>query len=79
MSPPRVVRLVLDTSGMRFTRVDVLDQNFAAADEPTSGTIAGREFVYVANSQWDKHDGAGSLIPGKTLTPPKLLAIPLPP
>jgi len=79
VSPPRVVRFVLDASGTRFTRADVLDQNFAAADEPTIGTIAGHEFVYVANSQWDKHDAAGSPIPGKALTPPKLLAIPLPP
>jgi len=79
VSPARVVRFSLDAAGTRFTRVDVLDQNFAVADEPTIGTLAGREFVYVANSQWDKHDASGTPIPGKTLTPPKLLAIPLPP
>ena len=79
VSPARIIRFVLDASGTRFTRVEVLDQNLAVADEPTIGTIAGGEFVYVANSQWDKHDAAGTPIPGKTLTPPKLLAIPLPP
>jgi sugar lactone lactonase YvrE len=79
VSPARIVRFILDATGTQFDRVDVLDQNVGVADEPTIGTIAGREFVYVANSQWDKHDAAGTPIPGKTLTPPKLLAIPLPP
>jgi sugar lactone lactonase YvrE len=79
VSPARVVRFVLDARGTRFTRADVLDQNSTVADEPTIGTIVGREFVYVANSQWDKHDAAGTPLPGKTLTRPKLLALPLPP
>jgi sugar lactone lactonase YvrE len=79
VSPARVVRFVLDPAGTRFTRVDVLDQNISVADEPTIGTIAGGEFVYVANSQWDKHDEKGNPLTGKTLTPPKLLAVPLPP
>jgi sugar lactone lactonase YvrE len=79
VSPARIVRFVLDANGTRFTRVDVLDQNFAVADEPTIGTIAGSEFVYVANSQWDKHDSKGNPLPGKSLAQPKLLAVPLPP
>jgi sugar lactone lactonase YvrE len=79
VSPARIVRFVLDVSGTRFIRADVLDQNYAIADEPTIGTIANGEFVYVANSQWDKHDAAGNPLPGRSLTPPKLLAIPLPP
>lgn len=79
VTPARIIRLVLDSSGTRFTRVEVLDQNRVVADEPTIGTIAGREFVYVANSQWDKHDAAGKPLAGKTLTAPKLLAVPLPP
>jgi hypothetical protein len=79
VSPARIVRFMLDPSGTRFTRADVLDQNFAVADEPTIGTIAGREFVYVANSQWDKHDHQGNPIAGKSLTRPQLLALPLPP
>jgi sugar lactone lactonase YvrE len=79
VSPARVVRFVLDATGTRFTRADVLDQNVAVADEPTIGTIAGHEFVYVANSQWEKHDAAGTPIPGKPLARPTLLAVPLPP
>ena len=79
VTPARVVRFILDAAGTRFTRVDVLDQNVGVADEPTIGTIAGREFVYLANSQWDKHDAAGTPSRGRTLTRPTLLAIPLPP
>jgi hypothetical protein len=35
-------------------------------------------FVYVANSQWDKHDATGRRIPAVPLTAPILLAVPLP-
>lgn len=78
VSPARIVRFVLDGAGRRFLRADVLDQNSAVADEPTIGTIVGNEFVYVANSQWLKHDQTGKRVPKKPLTIPRLLAVPLP-
>jgi sugar lactone lactonase YvrE len=76
--PARVVYFALDKTGNRFTSATVIDQNSAMADEPTIGTILGSDFVYVANSQWEKHDAAGQRIPSKRLTPPLLLAVPLP-
>jgi DNA-binding beta-propeller fold protein YncE len=78
VSPARVTRFVLDASGRRIVRADVLDRNSAVADEPTIGTIAGGSFVYVANSQWEKHDGVGGRVLTRPLTPPVLLAVPLP-
>ena len=69
---------MLDQSGARIQRLDVLDRNFAVADEPTIGTILGNEFVYVANSQSAKFDEKGKRRPGGTLSPTVLLAVPLP-
>jgi hypothetical protein len=78
VSPARITRFVLDDSGRRIVRADVLDRNSAVADEPTIGTIDGRSFVYVANSQWEKHDGVGRRVLARPLTRPVLLAVPLP-
>jgi sugar lactone lactonase YvrE len=76
--PARVMRFVLDASGRRIDRADLLDRNSALADEPTIGAVVGREFVYIANSQWEKHDASGHRLTSRALTPPLLLAVPLP-
>lgn len=75
--PARIVRFALSSSGDRITEAKVLDQNWEIADEPTIGTIVGKTFVYVANSQWEKYDPAMRRIPAKPLTRPRLLAVPL--
>jgi len=75
--PPRVIRFTLDASGASFSRAEVLDRN-PAADEPTIGAIVGREFVYVANSQWEKHDAAGVPRATAKLAGPVLLVLPIP-
>lgn len=79
VSPARIMRFVLDSSGRRIVRAEVLDRNSAIADEPTIGTVAGGEFVYVANSQWEKFAESGSRKSDVRLTMPILLAVPLPP
>ena len=58
-------------------RAELVDRNSAVADEPTIGTVADGEFVYVANSRWEKHDERGARIAARPLTPPLLLAVPL--
>jgi hypothetical protein len=77
--PARVMRFTLDAAGAAFTRAEVLDQRPDVADEPTIGTVVNGAFVYVANSQWDKHGDDGAELPGRTLTRPVLIAVPLPP
>jgi len=78
VEPARIMRFVLDSSGTQITRADVLDRNVAIANEPTIGTLAHGEFVYVANSQWEKYDDRGNRKPERALTAPVLLAVPLP-
>jgi len=79
VSPARVMRFYLDASGTRFTRAEIIDRNSAIADEPTIGTIAGNEFVYVANSQWEKYSETGKRDAAIPLTRPVLLSVPLSP
>jgi sugar lactone lactonase YvrE len=77
VAPARVMRFTLDASGRRIERAEVLDRNPAVADEPTIGVVVGDEFIYVANSQWEKYAPNGSRVRGTRLTAPRLLALPL--
>lgn len=73
--PPRVMRFELDSAWKRIVRADVIDRNLPVADEPTIGTIVGDDFVYVANSQWEKYDDTGARVPGTVLRRPVLLSV----
>jgi hypothetical protein len=77
VAPARIMRFVLDAAGTRIERAELLDRNTAVADEPTIGTLVGDEFVYVANSQWEKYTDGGARIPARRLTAPVLLGLPL--
>jgi sugar lactone lactonase YvrE len=79
VTPPRVMRFVLDATGGRIIRAELLDRNSTIADEPTIGAIAGREFVYVANSQWEKYGDDGVRRATGRLSLPVLLSVRLPP
>ncbi|HKN65882.1 MAG TPA: hypothetical protein VJW73_06360 [Gemmatimonadaceae bacterium] len=79
VAPARLMRFVLDRTGTRIARAELLDRNTLIADEPTIGTIVGGEFVYVANSQWEKYTESGARIPARRLTAPVLLGVPLGP
>lgn len=76
VAPARVMRFELSRDGARIDHATLLDRN-PEADEPTSGTIVGSEFVYVANSLWEKHDHKGQPRPGAVIRQPTLLAVPL--
>jgi DNA-binding beta-propeller fold protein YncE len=78
VSPARIMRFALDSTGRRIVRAELLDQNVAIADEPTIGAVVGDEFVYVANSQWEKYTGAGVRNLARRLTAPVLLGVALP-
>jgi len=77
VAPARIMRFVLDRTATRIERAELLDRNTRIADEPTIGTIAGGEFVYVANSQWEKFTESGARVPARRLTAPVLLGVPL--
>jgi sugar lactone lactonase YvrE len=78
VAPARIVRLALDAGGRRITEIAVLDRHLPIATEPTIGTVWGRSFFYVANSQWEAYDDVGRLKAGVRLEPPRILEIKLP-
>jgi sugar lactone lactonase YvrE len=78
VAPPRIVRLALDGRGRRIIGIEVIDRQLALATEPTIGTVWGKSFFYVANSQWESYDQAGRLKAGVRLEPPRILEITLP-
>lgn len=78
VNPPRVMRYVLSADGFRIERAEVLDRNLPVADEPTIGAVYWGEFVYVANSQWDKFSEKGVQLPGKPLAPVVVIGVKLP-
>ena len=79
VTPPRVVRFCLDSTGRAVRRLEVLDRNSPAADEPTLGVIVGDSLFYVATSQWDKFADAGERVAGTTLRPATVLGLGLSP
>ncbi|MFL5615911.1 MAG: SMP-30/gluconolactonase/LRE family protein [Gemmatimonadaceae bacterium] len=77
VSPARIMRFVVDATGRSIERAEVLDRNPAIADEPTIGAVVGGEFVYVANSQWEKYTDDGKRKYDRPLTAPILLGVSL--
>lgn len=62
LTPNRVARLQLDSTGRKVTSWRVLDMNRPEMDEPTNGVVANGNFYWIAASQGHLFDGR---------TPPK--------
>ena len=76
VAPHRIVRLRLDRAGGTVTAVDPLERANPAWGEPTLGTIAGNELLYVADGQWERY-AAGPIETGAPRpTPIRALALP---
>lgn len=77
--PARIVRYELSGTGMRILSARTIDRQSDIADEPTNGVMLGDDFVYIANSQWEKYDGDGQRLAAHALTAPRLLRLPVGP
>lgn len=77
VEPARVVRLVLDPAGQRIVAATTLDRRLPDADQPTIGTLAGADVLYVGNSQWEQYDDDGRRT-AKPLRPTLILRLKLP-
>lgn len=75
--PHRVLRLALTQDGTGVRSAAVLEMNHPLHDEPTLGVVAGKSFLYVANSQWGSFDKGGVIWPPERLKEPVLLRLPL--
>jgi hypothetical protein len=62
VNPQRVLRITLDEDWMRVIDVTVMAANSPLHDEITLGQIVGDDFIYVANSQWNRFNPDGSIL-----------------
>jgi sugar lactone lactonase YvrE len=74
----RVVRFSLDASGERVTGLRVIESRNPELAVPTTGTIAGSDFFYIANSQIEAlSEDDGRLKPGIKLEEVRIFRAPL--
>jgi hypothetical protein len=59
----RVVRYRLSGTGDRIVSASVLERGQPLINEPTTGTLVGSRFYYIANSQYGRLDERGALEP----------------
>lgn len=65
----RVVRYALSADGRRITRDAVLERGQPVVHQPTTGTIVGSRFYYIANSQYGRLDDRGGPLAPQPGTP----------
>ena len=75
--PHRIVRFELDRGGRRVRHATVLAAALRSFDEPTLGTVVGRRFHFVANSQWGKFGKDRKLPAAEQLRGPVVLNVSL--
>ncbi len=73
----RVVRWTLEPDGNSFSAVEILDCAHPSYRVPVGGTVAGDDYVYVANGQLDALDAGGALPAGEKLDDLVFLRLPL--
>lgn len=71
---PRVARFILDDKMARIEKMEILERRHPAYDVPTTGTIAGDDFYYIANSQVGHLEG-DHLVSPSTLQPVLILKL----
>ena len=77
IKPNRVVRLKLCSDWLVVEKLEVIEANNPAFDEPTLGVVDGDQFYFIANSQWGAISEKGQLAPAEKLRDPIILRIKL--
>ncbi len=77
-NPRRILLLALSADGGRITSVRVLENGNPEWGEPTLGTVRNRDFLYVADAQWERY-GEGGALQGEAATRPTPVRLLRPP
>lgn len=56
VTPLRCMRYFLNKDFSEITKFEIIDRKHPNFNEPTLGVIYGKEFYYIANSQWGGYD-----------------------
>jgi hypothetical protein len=77
VTPPRIVRIMLDASGIRATRVVVLERASPGLGDPTHGFVRDGRFYFIAAAGWKRFNADGT--PHKDAPPdaPLVMVLPL--
>jgi sugar lactone lactonase YvrE len=75
VTPHRVTRLELSPDGSRVLGSVPLERGHPRYQEPTLGTLVGRELYYVANSQWELFGEDGRIAEPDSLRQPVVLRL----
>ena len=60
LKPNRILRLHMSADWNQVDSVELLLRSPKLLSQPTQGTVAGDEFVFVADSQWSNLDDQGN-------------------
>jgi sugar lactone lactonase YvrE len=77
VKPERVLRLRLDAKGQRVAMVEILEMGHPDYEGPIQGVVAGKDFLYVANSQLDLGNGESGAFASERAHPTIVLRLPL--
>ncbi len=75
--PARIVRIWLEANHDSVSRLEVLESNHSLFDIPTTGTLAGDQFYFIANSQLEARDQKGKIAQPDKLKEPVVLGLKL--
>jgi hypothetical protein len=77
LKPERVLRIRLDPDGTQIKNVEILEMSHPDYEGPIQGTVSGKEFIYVANSQLDLGNGETGAFAAERAHPTVVLRLPL--
>lgn len=75
----RVVRFVLDSTGTRVLRDEVLERAHPAYRYPTTGVLVDDALYYIANPGWDRLEDDNTVLTADNPSPTVILRLPLRP
>lgn len=76
-SPQRIVRIALDKDAKTVDALTVVQQALPSWNEPTHGVAVGKEFRYIATTNWPAYDDAGKPRDNATLAPLRVMSVEL--
>lgn len=76
-TPQRIVWIGLNEQSTAVTTFITMQQNLPGWNEPTHGAIVGKEFRYIATSNWPSYDGEWNPREDAVMHPLRILTLPL--
>ena len=75
VTPQRIVRIRLDTSGRTALALEVLQQALPEWNEPTHGAVVDGRFYYIATSNWPAYTEDGRTPDAARLAPLRIMSV----